>query len=197
MENEKTEILKRFCGTKDNRCIDTPFSQGKFSYATDGFIALRVPKISGIRESATPKIEMLPWSKLGHVDNFVAGPPLGIAKNCPSCHGKGSVTSCDECDGAGNLYFETEFNDYEPTCESCNGTGKGLGNGHTCGSCDGSKIDRSQSITWRDKCVGRLLMAKLKTLPNVRFDISGAPLDPIGLVFNGGDGFLMPISKHT
>ena len=45
------------------------------------------------------------------------------AAPCEHCEGEGKLYACDECDGAGEVSYSTDYNDYENECDSCDGKG--------------------------------------------------------------------------
>jgi len=51
-------------------------------------------------------------------------PELNLEK-CPLCHGQGYTYKdpCMECDGAGELHFESNYNHYDVECKKCSGVG--------------------------------------------------------------------------
>jgi hypothetical protein len=77
--------LEVFCDPNDpsRPWLGQPFSAGAWTYATDGHIMVRVPRLDDIAESpdAAPKAE-------------------SHRERCPSCNCK-----CHRCDGTGKLTF--------------------------------------------------------------------------------------------
>ena len=58
-------------------------------------------------------------------------------EKCRHCGGAGEIvdSDCPECDGEGELEFETDFHDYTATCKSCQGSGLGQEQG-SCENCN-------------------------------------------------------------
>ncbi len=112
------EDLQRFCSEDDSRkdTIGLPFSEGEWTYATDGRILLRVPRLADVPENPkAPKnvqkniFDLNPiseqWQKVP-----VQLPPLYEGEKCDLCRGEGqhececgNVHDCDRCQGTGLL----------------------------------------------------------------------------------------------
>ena len=98
--------LMKFCGGKNQVMLATPFSIGEFTYATNGHILVRVPRLADIPE----RTDAPPPAKVEEVFNHYKGdyqpiPAVGPikTKSCPVCKGTGKVQTCPECDGTGKI----------------------------------------------------------------------------------------------
>ena len=115
--------------------LSSPFYHNHFVYATDGNLAIRIPAENlddvlpeqGNRNVAVmaKKLDeyfVADYSKqeshtLSDFDFDLEAAP------CEHCEGEGKLYACDECDGAGEVSYSTDYNDYENECDSCDGKG--------------------------------------------------------------------------
>lgn len=66
---------------------------------------------------------------------------------CPDCNGSGGtgVTSCDYCNGVGQIRIQQGFISLQQTCPKCHGEGKIIKN--PCGTCNGKKrVNKQRTI---------------------------------------------------
>ena len=78
--------LMKFCGGNDRAGIATPFSIGEYTYATNGHIMVRVPRIADIPERtdapSPAKIEEVFNHRKGDYQPIPAVGPIKT-KSCP------------------------------------------------------------------------------------------------------------------
>lgn len=106
--------LDRFCDPAWREPVDlsVPFSLNGHTYATDGVIAVRVPRRPDIPENkeapSIEKLERLPWDfsrvKFERLPEFKPEP-----NECWACDGTGHQHKCPDC---------------HCECQYCNGSGK-------------------------------------------------------------------------
>lgn len=159
--------LKPFCGDNDIRYyLNEPFSEGEFTYATNGHILIRVPRRDDIPEEKTmsdraPKLFV----------DFAMQKSLDIPE-VPAPE----MVDCECVTSNGDL-SETEV---LQKCEDCGGTFKvelwGVG------------------IDLGDSRFALRYLRLLKTLPNCKISPNGQKQAPFK--FDGGDGLLMPMRKQ-
>lgn len=123
------EKLKKFCGdARYNKHIGTPWSIGEFTYATNGFILVRVPRLPEVPERENVvNIQAVLGENPEPTEGYVGSPGIGGLQipECPKCKGiESNPEGCEECEGSGVVTFENDFHDYECTCQSCDGDGK-------------------------------------------------------------------------
>lgn len=116
----KAAYLRAFCATTNERNLDRPFSFGAWTYATDGVIALRVPRVDEIpnagaidKDSTAAKVSAMPFpadSANGAPTNLCRFPiptlPAKIFEPCPERVTLGDATcpkTCPECGGTGRV----------------------------------------------------------------------------------------------
>lgn len=191
--------LQQFCSVADfNDLFEAPFNIGKYTFATNRHIIVRVPlikkyvelesslssdsilRIIQSAETATDLIPLVDWEK----------PEL---KECEDCGGTGRVDKCVECNG----YGETQNHNIEP-CEKCDTSGVVPGNEKDCPYCKG----KGKKYPFFKPClIGNGIyaaaeyIALIKALPNPHIGVSGKPDDAIPFKFTGGIGLLMPMRK--
>jgi len=193
--------LQDFCAKdeqKQNR-LSKPFSHGKYSFASDGHMLIRVPRLLEVTKG-------LPDFMESKFTEFVTGDCLTPIpdyeqekKKCSICRGTGKVEECPECKGIGEVYFQNIYNDYEFECLTCNGHGEVSGGKNACEECEGTGqvyADRWAGIDIGNKRIGLRLLDKIKELPGVMLgNCSGDDKAPVMFRFDGGDGLLMPMTK--
>lgn len=122
------ENLKKHCGDLESEKIGTPWSEGEYSFATNGFTLVRVsrlPEVPGRKNIPNYKavLELTPepvdgWQAVASLESF------GI-KECPWCKGKiREPAACEECHGEGEVSWDNHWHTYEATCRGCDGDGK-------------------------------------------------------------------------
>jgi hypothetical protein len=111
------------------RIFQRPVSLGEWTYATNGFIAVRVPRRADIPEPdpdpRNPNLSgMAYWREFGSAD---FPPHPGFPEfDCVPCHhcDEGAVYDCYECEGTGELTLHSPYRAYNQIhCESCDGGG--------------------------------------------------------------------------
>lgn len=201
------EVLQRFCNPEleDPRGMThTPFSDDQYTYATNGHILVRAPKLDQFEKNES----FLDWASKA-LEGFKRTPEKWLKvlptthskETCKVCDGSGRLQECAECDGSGDVEFSTDYNDYEHECKSCRGEGVSkTGSFGTpdvvCDTCHGS------GLVWgdahRDKygeayfCAS--LISLMQDLPNI--EIGPFEANDVALFrFNGGDGLIMPLRQ--
>ena len=191
------ETLQKFCD-QGNTKMNAPFSYGGHTFATNGHIVVRVPRMPDVleggflNEKAAEMFSTIP----SDLSSMVSLPEFSEEdiEACRRCNGTGETAVCPECDGDGKITFSTRFNDYECECLSCHGYGEIRGKGQICGNCRGT----GQEMSWKRIPLGNsgfsagYLRLMRENLPNVQI-LANAPASACYFRFDGGDGFLMPM----
>lgn len=118
------DILKKFCG-KSGSLLCEPFSLADFTYATNGSIAVRIPKVAWVNRKIPINISAtlsLPFDPSGPttwipIENY----PLPEKVLCPDCGGTKTTLVCPECKGSGIVNFIGRLNCYDVECPLCAG----------------------------------------------------------------------------
>lgn len=163
--------LNRFCETDPETSrtwMLRPFSAGDWSYATDGFIIVRVPRVPGIDEDAEggPRCEKL-FAETPASD-YQPVPPIVLPETTEQ-------DECEHCDGRGMLH----------DCPSCQ---------CRCYYCDGTGIEPAWSgltFGFGDSYFHARQIARIKDLPGLKFGKTNK-MEAMRFAFDGGEGMVMP-----
>ena len=163
--------LKTFCAHDGERLtINRPFSQDSWTYATDGRMIIRVPRMADV-----PEYDDSPKEIDARV--FAAHPITGNWFKIPDGLSD-KPNKCDNCKGSGKFQCDCE-------------------NIHDCGKCDGSgNSPKETAIKVGSQFAGHLLLKRLTGLPNVEICNGKEKLSALGIRFDGGEGRLMPIKTE-
>ena len=189
-----TELLNRFTANSSDprEYMRAPFTRGDWTYATNGHIAVRVPKIDGMEilpDKHIPKLEGLFESVC--FDACIALPPLPPQEECSMCSGTGITYECEECEGDGE--FENGSHTY--TCKECDGSGQVEYSGGiavACRHCGGTGKKLVKTINVGRSHFDLFYLHLINGLPGARFSPGAGPMDYAWFVFDGGEGVLMP-----
>lgn len=192
------EQLSKFCDA-DHHKMFKPFTFGNYSYASNGHLLVRVPRVKeceaweSLNERAAAMFDSLDMPTI--LDALIEIPDFQQpeSENCTVCKGSGKITKCPECDGSGYVEFENDYNEYEVYCKNCNGHGSIIGEESVCESCDGTgkkKIMKRIDVG----CTGfsHIYLNMLKALPGMKI----APIEPTQANYfkwDEGDGLIMPM----
>ncbi|MCK9361657.1 hypothetical protein M0Q28_05570 [Patescibacteria group bacterium] len=164
------ETLKKFCAAADGSRINLhPWSKGEYSYATNGHIIARVPRLADVpeRDGALSTDYLFPY----------ADPPAWFALSDIEL-AKVKTVDCSECDGDGEVRHEE--------CPDCDG--------HPCPDCDGTgKVTPMQPVAVGNSHYQLAYLLILKALPNCKIGPNVNPMYQAPFTFDGGDGLLMPM----
>lgn len=196
------EELKKFCADRDDLIyyIQEPFSHGDYTYATNGHIMVRIPRIEmeeteRSRDAAVKlvgKAEKM-FSDWSQAAEFLPIPAVELPpmSTCKDCGGTGKNAECPKCDGTKEVEFSNAYHDYEFTCKTCNGRGRIEG---PCENCDGTgKIETFASTEVGNAKFQNKYLFMIAALPDSKIAPDG---DGVAyFTFEGGDGVLMPTRK--
>jgi hypothetical protein len=172
-ETEMAIDLNPFCATKldnpERPYLHNPFSDGEWTYATDGIVLVGVPVVSGMEGSlAAPRakanalinsIVQIPFSPLS-LDGL---PPEPVA--CSTCNGRGRLHDCPDC---------------ECTCEDCDG-----------------KTPKRISVRLRGTVFNAKYLRLIASLPGPLAASIAAFPNASFFRFNGGIAVLSPMDLST
>jgi hypothetical protein len=197
------EDLQKFCSTDSTRVnINKPFSDGDYTYATNGCIIVRVTRIEGVGEQEVfDTLKKIDAGKLfSNIPNYpyftIPDIPEPSFDTCHKCAGTGKTKTCPECGGDGVVMLSNRYNHYECDCETCGGDGyyaKGKGEETTCEQCGGEgKIYKRENSIASGRLYRNIYLSLLKELPECLL-AEAKDLEPGHFKFTGGDGMLMPL----
>lgn len=198
-ENQPPETinLKRFC--EPDCKYGEPFSHGDYSYATNGHILVRVPRLPGIMREPPMEISKLEALELepSHKGEWYDVPELPEKQGCAFCRGSGKVAFCGECDGEGIVTLHTKWHEYECECKGCRGEGFTYGYSDTCPYCDGAGwvFHLNEIMKVGEELVNARYIEKIRSLPNPRLFLPANDMRMVVFRFDGGVGGLMAMTR--
>jgi len=196
--------LRKFCGNK--KTFEEPWTIGQYSYATNSSMLIRIPRVDTIPETKSAseyfhKVpEMFNDFDRAMMDYWVK-PVEYTPTTCPKCNGEKVSYACQECDGDGGLILSSDYNDYDVQCKSCNGSGqspreaKGVST-EPCSYCEGEgTIDLvpMPHVQYGNHGFSVKNLALLSGLSNVKIIPQKGEKDPALILFDGGEGLIMPM----
>lgn len=196
------KTLQKFCHTWDRK-LNSPFNNGGYTYATDGFILLRTPTCiaernlegSDFPEDSITQQFAGPFNQSFKLSDFFTEEKK---EACSTCNETGKLTECPECEGSGEIELDSGYNFYSVECQSCEGTGyiEDDEEGEDCDSCEGTgKVSVRTLIKIGSASFDNRLLNKL--IDNLPEDTTIAPpksdLKPALLSWSGGTGLIMPV----
>lgn len=118
--------LKPFCGVESETrpYLSNPWSIGEWTYASDGRIAIRVPRLPDVQENDKAPASIV---TIFQSSDALAFRPFSISippeppTRCGDCGGKGHGARCPECGGEGTHGCNCDHCDRE--CSECEGVG--------------------------------------------------------------------------
>ena len=193
--------IEIFCLKNEGRKhVRTPFTQGGHTYATDGSIIIRVPKLIGYAMDDKKNFPIVTDLKWDHDSLEFEDPPsikISGLPACTICDGLGRSEICDECKGEGIIIFKNTFSLYECECETCNGDGYTKGGDSPCIECMGTgKNLKENRIKFGERYFSAYYIYKIKkNLHVIKFSKNGdeSEREPLRFKFDGGCGLLMPM----
>lgn len=198
--------LQAFCHVGRSRTyLSQPYSIGDYTYASNGFVAVRVARQDDAPENdEAPKLiaEILSGHdarRFGPLPVFDIQSPRRV--RCGECHGQGSYNDCDECGGSGEHECDHSGCQHTHECHECEGTGASQGEVDTsrpvikCETCIGTgfKPDDRKLSPAENAMFKVYLWNKLAALPGVEVEhpIHGGTDRPLIFRFVGGYAALM------
>ena len=164
------KLLQTFCGEDETRAVlMQPSSRNGFTYATDGRIIVRAPKLPDVPDvDGYPNCEQAlgRFTADGSWQKLPAEIPPEKTEQCSLCYGS-DEHDCSQCKSA-----------------------------HTCNRCDG--VGNYVVFTYTSigaRKLNDLYLRKMQLLPSVEINASGDEMSPMSFRFDGGIGLLMPCRK--
>jgi hypothetical protein len=194
-----SEILAKFVSDSQD-CRDhlkRPFIIGEYIYASNGHIAVRIPKQEGIEAAIhdkVPQIEQLFTDNI-QCKFLKALVTLPSPIDCNFCGGSGTVYKCPACDGEGDF----DHHDYNYACKTCDETGDVDVGKQTdkrdCFQCDGTG-HKPQRVKVGKTGFDSRYLSIIFALPGVQFAPHPDDNTKTGYFkFDGGEGLIMPRRK--
>lgn len=195
------EQLKAFCATdNDRRTLLYPWTEGDWSFASDGRRIIITPKIDGAippDETDTPKgirflneIRQCEKSQVWREYDGVEGSPIGCKFcyiECEWCHGDGFVSRDKECPLCGCV------SENQDACNKCDGDGFLLAD--TCDVCSGTRI--ISTLRFGEATLDPFLVRTLPGFPNIEYLWQTDPVKAVMFRFDGGYAQGMPLKPGS
>lgn len=195
MEKEENVdvLLQRFCSTDEMRLsIATPFSIGDFTYATDGAILIRIPRVLHIEcREEVPDINVMPWDH-EIINDWESLPDYEIdpSEVCPVCKGSKASKECFLCEGVAEITCPTAHAEIE--CPTCDGYGDVPASEGGCNWCISMGVSPFKEIHWHNRKISLVYLEMMKSLPGIVLSKQGKAKEVIRFKFDGGVGLVMP-----
>lgn len=171
MSDLRQQILNSFVSRDEYRdSLREPKSWGAYTYASDGRMAVQVPRIAEDADdhSIAPRLER--WIEIARDARLRSIPPVEFPEaerdDCAACDGSGKEHECPDCCC---------------DCPSCDGTGEWV-----------QRIIVRYNGTLIDGRAWRLISA----LPNARVADAPNSSEHILFDFDGGAGLIMRMRRH-
>ena len=204
------DLIKYCCREPTRFYINSPWSAGDYTYATNGHVLFRVPRCEDVPENPhAPNPEYVIAKALAPVD-MQPFPKIDLptGETCHHCHGKGRGYPCLNCGGDGESECPTCREVAE--CKDCNGKGYYLApakdgqKDEWCVFCDGEGVEweARPNVYFLPNVIISVRYARwLAELPGIQINMTPAPVGghtaAIPFRFDGGEGWIMPIRPST
>jgi hypothetical protein len=150
--------------------LSQPWSRGDYTFATEGHIMIRIPRLPDVPEY------------IGKIDVGAVWPKEMMAESCDiPDHTQPQFVNCPQCDGKGTCIYEAG----DPP--------------ETCDCCDGYKmIPLYSKIEINGVFFSDHLLSLIKDLPDIKIYpvkmTQSLTYPPSYFKFDGGDGLIMPMT---
>lgn len=204
------DTLRRFCAQDATRgALCSPFSRGPYTYASNGHICVRVPRMADVPEyECAPPAEILfesipdsgEWCQWPEHDKPGSIHDREHARSidpCYACRGVGCTPmDCPDCGGEGD--HECSCGDFH-VCGKCNGLGAVEAvNSSECNLCGGDgRLFRQRVAGLSIKGTYHRMVADLLIEPEHHQEPLKRPdgLQMVLFRFYGGHGVIMPLRE--
>ena len=199
-----TEMLLQFVSAQSEyrEFMRKPFCRDEWVFATNGHIIVRAPRIDGIADLDSGKLEVLiNMFAANQRSGFVVMPELPDGEKCPPCLGTGVMYKCPDCNGTG----EFDHGELAYCCGKCDGEGQvSCGDDASkmpCFWCGGGGVARYQPVRVGLWDYDLRYLKRAMKLPGLKFappprTPDDGKIAPAYFVFDGGEGLLMPMLAH-
>ena len=194
-------ILNEFCVKNDVReYMMRPLRREGFIYATNGYVAIRVPDDASVDADSHDKMDKLPTAFNVDLDACELSPMPALPELalCRACRGARVLyrEACPSCDGNGS--FNIGNHDYD--CKACytRGTVEAESveaNKVTCDSCAGTGANGEQTMLIGASTYQLRMVTMVSALPNCMIKMPHSENESLHFRFDGGVGILL--SRRT
>lgn len=192
------EQLQPFCSNDPHRfMLHAPFTRGEWTYATNGKIAIRVPKIEGVPEGEVGAEKVFPVSPRGVECLVPSDLPEDTKLECTDCKGLGRTLKCSKCNGSG--VFECDECGHVADCKICNGVGSIPSSQlehPACDVCDGlGHCFKPVSVQVGSARFFSNHLRLIAGLPELKILVNPTEGESSFFHFSGGEGVILPVSQ--
>ena len=190
-------VLNQFCAKNDVReYMMRPLRREGFIYATNGYVAIRVPDDANLDADSHDKMNNLPSAFNIDFDEYVLSPIPALPEMplCKACRGARVLyrEACPSCDGNGS--FDRHGHYYD--CKECDTRGtveadSVEANKVTCDSCAGTGANGEQAILIGASTYQLSLVSMMSALPNCLIKMPHSENESLHFRFDGGVGILL------
>jgi len=183
------------------------FSGARATYATNDTWILCVP---GVLAGSNPMLAercrqaFLKSRQSGESVTITMRSLRGLICRCPDCSrpGTAKMVECPECEGDGQVHWDSRHHEYHATCDTCDGEGKILaGNGiqerESCPTCKGKGYTRDEDKYTLDIGPSHInpeyARRLIKAFGPLTFTIPEDVFKPVYFRFAEGDGIIMSV----
>jgi len=192
--------LQPFCSAEPGRpALAAPWSFGAHTYASDGRVIVRVPRIEGVpvdanHPGATIASRLFDANPPGPVWYPIPIAPMPPDEPCTKCSGIPWPT-CDACKGVGEVAYEFWHNSRpyttDETCPVCQGV-------TCCPRCNGTLLEPRAEDDAAVEIGGATFAVRylrlLAALPECEIAPRGKH-EPARVRFGGGEALIMPMRR--
>lgn len=171
------ELLSRFCSPEEHRdAINTPWSEGEFSYASDGRILVETTRLSNVPESPIAPKNVRQSILAATIPADAIYQPLSdeLRKEITDLS---PVKSCPQCGGTGRCQ-----------CRDCNAN-------HNCGKCEGSG-DVVATFVHSEQEFKAVTIQNLIRLPGLQWCLD-LKAEKVYFQFDGGRGIMTALKPRS
>ena len=171
------DLLSRFCSIEEFRdAINQPWSEGEFSYASDGRVLVEIPRLADVPESEiAPKnvrktildATMPANAQYQTLDEELRKEIVSLSP----------VKSCPQCGGTGRCQ-----------CRDCRAN-------HHCGRCEGSG-DVVATFTYKEQEFKAVTLQNLIRLPGLQWSLD-LKTEKVYFKFEGGRGVMTALRPRS
>jgi len=188
--------LLPFCSKDETRqALMRPFTEGSYTYATCGRVAIRVDARSEygpLDNTVNAGGVGWPIERLTRLLSPILPKETPQTKSAPcgNCEGKGKFDKCPDCEGKGSMECDLG---HTHNCSKCRGRGYTKGHSEICQECKGTgMVTGDLYVRIGASCFNYAIVRKVLELPGIRIAPS-VESKPTYFAFDGGDGLMMPV----
>lgn len=178
---EARKNFRAFCANDSDirRGLTEPFSIGAYTYATNGHIAVRLPRCEEVPEGNEDRAYNAAAIDKMLSDRIGAQVPTPFERKLPDIEEGGE---CELCDGTGKGHPDCP--DCDCDCDDCNGTGE---------------WHKRQRVRFDGYDVDVKYLRMIIMLPEAKIAIGKSERNdwPLLFSFDGGFGVVMPMMQHN